>query len=314
MIRTPALALCLALVAGPLAAQTDDPVLDGLAQAQAYRETGQLEAAVETYRAITRAAPAEARAWFGLASAQLERGRDGDRVALAEALQALDQADRLGVAPAVVRFNQACAHAGLGERDAALERLTEAVAAGYLNLAAFDGDPDLAPLRAEPRFLALREEVARKARPCEHDARYRQLDFWLGAWEVVNGQGRVVGHNRIERAERGCLVTESWRSVAGGTGRSVNYYDPGDGRWRQDWIDGGGQVIHYEGEFVDGAMRLAGTLTGPDGARQPSRMTLTPRPDGHVIQHIEVSADAGASWRVWFHGEYRPDPAGAGAR
>jgi len=294
--------LAIALFPAGFALADDDPVATGLAQARSYMEAGQLDAAVETYRVVTRAAPSEGRAWLGLAMALMEKG---GRLELVEALQALSAAENHGMSSAFLRFNQACAHAGLGETDAALDRLEAALAAGFANLAALEGDPDLDPLRAEPRFVAIQAEVARRAHPCEHDPRYMALDFWLGEWDVFDPQGRRVGGNVVRRMLDGCLILENWRSSTGGRGKSVNYFDPGSGLWRQDWVDGSGRVIHYEGGFEDGAMRLAGTLTGPDGIVQASRMTLTPAVGGTVQQVIETSADGGASWQLWFQGEYR---------
>ena len=300
--------LALALIPAAAAFADDDPVATGLAQARSYLEAGQLEAAVETYRVVTRAAPAEGRAWLGLAMALMEKG---GRLELVEALQALAAAERQGMSSAFLRFNQACAHAGLGEIDAALGRLEDALAAGFANLAALEGDPDLDPLREEPRFVAVQAEVARRARPCEHDPRYMALDFWIGEWDVFDAQGRQVGENLVQRMVGGCLILENWLSGTGGTGKSVNYFDPGSGRWRQDWVDGSGRVIHYEGAYEDGAMRLTGTLTGPDGIAQASRMTLAPAADGTVRQVIETSADGGGSWQLWFQGEYRRKDAGS---
>lgn len=52
-------------------------------------------------------------------------------------------------------YNSACAHARLGEIDAAFDALTAAVNAGYNDSqarATLESDPDLAPLRNDPRF------------------------------------------------------------------------------------------------------------------------------------------------------------------
>ncbi len=71
--------------------------------------------------------------------------------------------------------------------------------------------------------------------PCTDEA-YRQFDFWLGEWEVSGPNGNLAGHNTIERAENGCLITESWVNTAGGTGQSLNFYNPDTGLWRQVWV------------------------------------------------------------------------------
>ena len=52
-------------------------------------------------------------------------------------------------------YNLACLEAQAGEHDAALEMLVAAIRAGYTRLDHIRTDPDLAPLRADPRFEAL---------------------------------------------------------------------------------------------------------------------------------------------------------------
>ena len=60
-------------------------------------------------------------------------------------------------------YNAACAHAALGDIDAALISLTAAIAAGYEDTqarATLESDPDLAKLRADPRFAGVMQRVA----------------------------------------------------------------------------------------------------------------------------------------------------------
>lgn len=57
---------------------------------------------------------------------------------------------------AVSRYNLACLRARSGESAAALDELERAVEAGYSDWDTIARDPDLDPLRADPRFSALR--------------------------------------------------------------------------------------------------------------------------------------------------------------
>jgi hypothetical protein len=52
-------------------------------------------------------------------------------------------------------FNAACAHAALGNADQGLAALAACLGAGYEDFAQVERDPDLAPLRADPRFAQL---------------------------------------------------------------------------------------------------------------------------------------------------------------
>ena len=71
--------------------------------------------------------------------------------------------------------------------------------------------------------------------------------------------GELAGVNTIANEENGCVLMERWHSAAGGTGQSYNYYDPAARKWRQLWV-GLGLLLHMEGGFSDGSMRLQGPL------------------------------------------------------
>ena len=104
-------------------------------------------------------------------------GRDPDNV---EALLALGEAltrkgdyarglevdqrlSRLRPSDPVVRYNLACSLALLQRPDEAFEALGQSVELGYRDLQHLDADPDLASLRQDPRFAALRDRVLRTA-------------------------------------------------------------------------------------------------------------------------------------------------------
>ena len=140
---------------------------------------------------------------------------------------------------------------------------------------------------------------------CEDGAgRYADFDFWVGEWDVFQQDGRQAGTNRIERAERGCLLIERWTGARGGTGTSINFYDPARELWRQVWVSFDGTVIEIEGGLRDGSMVLEGLLVGRGGGSQPFRGTWTPHDDGSVRQHFEISSDGGRTWATWFDGRY----------
>ncbi|MEZ4380112.1 MAG: hypothetical protein R3A79_02100 [Nannocystaceae bacterium] len=161
--------------------------------------------------------------------------------------------------------------------------------------------PELAGLVEDPRWQGLAEA---HADVCAAQTR-RQFDFWVGEWEVVDGDGNRLGNNRIDRGLGGCALVERWVGAGGGRGRSLNFYDPSIDRWRQEWVDERGRLISYVGGIEDGAMVFAGKMILSDGTSLRTRMTL--RPEGaYVRQTIETSADGGDTWEPWFEGIYRP--------
>ena len=77
-----------------------------------------------------------------------------------EAIAAFRQAAEFPVARASSFYNLACALAVKGDKDAAFDALGKAVDNGYRDVAAMSADADLAPLRDDPRFAALKARIA----------------------------------------------------------------------------------------------------------------------------------------------------------
>ncbi len=141
--------------------------------------------------------------------------------------------------------------------------------------------------------------------PCQGPD-FEAFDFWEGVWEVHTSDGTAQGLNRIEKLHGGCMLLESWTSVRGGTGTSLNYFDVAASQWVQVWSGVGGSQIDIRGGLVGESMVLTGTLTtAANKATVPFRGTWTPLPDGRVRQFFEQSTDDGKTWAPWFEGFYR---------
>lgn len=102
-------------------------------------------------------------------------------------------------------------------------------------------------------------EAATPGHPCETGA-YRDFDFWLGNWEVLNPDGETIGTNAVTRELDGCVVAEHWTDSEGGRGRSINTYDAETGEWHQTWVSAAfsGHVRMSGGLDEDGVMVLTG--------------------------------------------------------
>ena len=139
--------------------------------------------------------------------------------------------------------------------------------------------------------------------PCA-DGPYRQFDFWIGHWDVRDAEGKTAGVNRITSEQDGCVIVERWSSAQGGTGQSLNYYDPAAKKWKQLWV-GLGLLLHMEGEWREGRMVLEGPLQYlADGRVTTLRGTWTPLPGGGLRHQFEESEDGGKTWTAWFDGTY----------
>ena len=111
--------------------------------------------AAARFEAYLKKNPSSGRAYSNLGVVHL--AAENDR----EAARAFTRALELGYRKATTAYNLACAHARLGEKDAAFARLDEAIAAGYRDPDHMEKDDDLFSLRRDPRFKAAVEKARR---------------------------------------------------------------------------------------------------------------------------------------------------------
>lgn len=136
---------------------------------------------------------------------------------------------------------------------------------------------------------------------------HRQLDFWVGQWDVYRtGSEELVGRTRIERVFNDCGIREDWSPFDMNAGGSLSNYDLATGRWRQTWIDSTGERIDYAGGLESGRMVLVARRAPRFDPRQRlSRVTLW-REGGTVRQLGESSLDDGRNWTTSYDYTYRP--------
>ena len=132
---------------------------------------------------------------------------------------------------------------------------------------------------------------------------FHQFDFWLGHWKVTNPKGVQVGTSEISRVSGGCAVREQWKATGGQEGTSLNYYDPSDHQWHQDWVGGDDTILHLHGVLKGNAMVLTDERPGAQSAII-NRITFTPLSGAKVSQEWAVSKDQGKTWQISFLGIY----------
>lgn len=137
------------------------------------------------------------------------------------------------------------------------------------------------------------------AAPVCGDPAYRQFDFWLGDWNVTTPDGKLVGHERVEKRYGDCVLADEFTGVQSGTGGSFNIYDRHRKVWHQTWVDSWGLLLQLDGGLKDGRMVLSGEHVNKEGKKVLDRMTWTPE-KGAVHQLWESSADGGKTWKVEF--------------
>ena len=283
-----------ASVSAQAAAATPPP--DQLQKAAAAFNASQWADANAQYAAIAKRYPQFPLAEFRVGVTLTEMGR------ASEALPHLRRGEKLGAPAANAAYRLAQAFAELQMGDSAIAELRRAATAGFsLPLSALEADTHFAKLAGHKDWRAVLDEYDAVVRPCLHDARFREFDFWVGDWNVTPNGGPpspTPSRNRITLEEDGCVVQEHWTGAGGSTGQSFNLFDRSIGKWRQTWVDNSGGQHDYAGSLVNGNMVLEGTTPAANGAlgRVPTKLTLFHISRDSVRQFSESSADSGRTW------------------
>lgn len=154
--------------------------------------------------------------------------------------------------------------------------------------------------------------AGRPKSPCMSSAEARQFDFWVGEWDAYGPQGRKGGTSVIERIANGCGILENWTNATdGGSGKSINFYDPRAGKWFQYWIGADGNPHRFSGTYKDGALRFEGEPYAQNGKKFITRLTFFDVDANTVRQLSEQSDDGGKTWSTVYDFKYvRRGPAG----
>ncbi|HEX6694889.1 MAG TPA: tetratricopeptide repeat protein [Longimicrobiales bacterium] len=288
--------LAASLAAMPVTAQTTSHE-DAVARAADFFQKGDWPATADAYGALIRVDSANGMAWFRLGIANHALGR------LEEAKVAYARAIALKTNAGAAAFRIARIHALTGQADSAIAVLDGLSKNGFVQSALVTQQPDFAAIKDDARLKAIVATMDAKRFPCRTRPESRQFDFWEGSWNVFVG-GQQVGTNIVTSLLGNCALQENWTDAQGGEGRSMNYFDPNTGKWRQIWVADNGGVLDYVGAFTDGAMRFTGVTVDAKGNRTLQKLTFFPIARDSVRQLFEASTDDGKTWTAGFDGMY----------
>ena len=316
MLRTVQL-VSLLVLAIRLSAQgssaTPQPPADSLQRAAAAFAQGDWKASFDAYVALAKAYPQHPLSRFRVGVSLMELGR------LAEAESNMRQAETLGVPPAQAAYRLAQLLAEQGKTEMAFKELDRAVTNRLPVLAsALETDKHFASLRSQPHWAVAMDALDAVTRPCMHDARAREFDFWLGDWDVrAVGQPPVgpAARNTVTVEDNGCVIVEHWSAPSGSEGQSFNIFDRSYGVWRQTWVDNGGGQHDYRGSLKGGNMVYLGDTPAPNGqlGRVPTKLTFFHISADSVRQFSEISRDSGRTWQFNYDLMYVRRKHGAGS-
>jgi adenylate cyclase len=104
---------------------------------------------IEAVKRWVRVHPDDTRAWTMGAAVLAEMGEPDRAAAWVQRALAIDNEE------SIILYNAACVYVTLGRLDEAIRCLEQSIQYGAVAAAWIQNDPDLDPLRADPRFQAL---------------------------------------------------------------------------------------------------------------------------------------------------------------
>ncbi len=293
-----ALSLCGIVQPPPAAAQTTptQPAAAELQSAAGLFDKADWKGTLDAYSALGAKYPTHALTRLRIGVALLELGRP------TEAETNFREAERLGTPVSEAAFRLAQALADQRRDDAAIAELLRAANNGRVQpLATLGDNARFAALRTHRQWPTVLNAFDAVLRPCMHDPRFREFDFWVGEWDVRVRGAPAVGEparNTITIENNGCVILERWKAPSGSEGQSFNIFDRSYGVWRQTWVDNQGGQHDYRGGIKDGNMVYEGDTPMPGGrpGRVPTRLTFFRIGPDTVRQFSQVSADSGKTW------------------
>ena len=253
----------------------------------------QWSSAADQYEKLTQTDPKNSLYWYRLGTSERFAGE------LKKAETALQKSIELGFQPMYANVGLAAVYAQGGQSEKAFSILEGLAKNGAPAAALIEGDESFKQISSEPRFVNVLESMKEQAAPCKYHQKhpkFRELDFWVGDWDVYGKGGAKVGQSHVELMVGDCVVNENWTDMTGGVGKSYNKYNPPMKRWEQYWVDQYGSTTFYKGNLEGPNMVYLADAFDPKGNPQKQRMTFFPLAPDKVRQFGEVSKDDGKTW------------------
>jgi hypothetical protein len=146
-------------------------------------------------------------------------------------------------------------------------------------------------------LLAQTKEPAKN--PCQDPQghpEFRQLDFWVGNWEVFN-KDKKLSDVTVEKILNDCALAETWTAAGtGNDGRGLSSYDALTKKWEYYWVAANGYMSHWAGDLIGNELRFVREQPDPKGGTRLRHWSLFNLPDGKVRELSLGSTDGGKTW------------------
>jgi hypothetical protein len=150
---------------------------------------------------------------------------------------------------------------------------------------------------------------------------FRQLDFWIGDWDVaVHARSSPTsdqwadarGHQHVEAILGGCAISEHFTAEGPPvpwSGASYSMWQPQQATWRQTWVDdSGGYIALHGGPERDGFV-LYGEPRDAGGTQTQMRMVFSAVTPTSLHWEWQQTSDGWTTASPVMQIEYRRVPA-----
>lgn len=152
---------------------------------------------------------------------------------------------------------------------------------------------------ASPSFAAANSS------PCATNPQSRQLDFWLGNWNIAAPGSSANATSKVTLSLDQCLLVESWDGGRRHSGENMFAYSPEEKSWYGMFADNTGRVhVFSDGNVASGTAEFQGKSHNDKGQTVFNKVTVVRIDANRVEQTWQKSTDNGASWTTEFRGEY----------
>jgi hypothetical protein len=153
-------------------------------------------------------------------------------------------------------------------------------------------------------FAAPRAFGAADPPACSANPDSRQLDFWVGDWNVTYPGAPAPSSSRVYLELDKCMLVESWQGGQAHSGKNMFAYSSDDKSWHGMFADNRGRVHIFAGKVEPGSAEFTGPSINADGKTVLNRIRLIRVNADKVQQTWEKSSDNGATWTTEYRGEY----------
>lgn len=146
---------------------------------------------------------------------------------------------------------------------------------------------------------------AATASSCASNPQNRELDYWIGNWNIGAPGSSGNAHSTVSLSLDKCLVVENWDGGRGHSGENVFGYSADDKSWYGLFADNEGRVhVFTSGKVSSGSAQFEGASRGENGETVLNRVKIVRVNPDAVEQTWQKSSDNGATWEIVFRGEY----------